>query len=637
MLNNFIYAKAKSLFEEKLSAGEVLDEAIVFIEDTKEIWNHGTYFASLEDLQNSLNTKADISTVEALQDSIEENELVIATALTELYDIKADKTAIPDTSSFATKTELTNGLNLKQDNLVSGTNIKTINGTSIVGSGNITTPNDSTTQAGHYTPSGFTSAAAISNFVTSLSFDSKGHVYKASGRALTSTDIPALDASKITSGTISIERLPAGALERLVVVASESAALSADVQEGDVVQVTGNNNKMYFCVNSTATTFATKFKEFTAGTATSVPWSGITGMPDLATQAELNAVDAKFSNYLTTSGTAASASKLSDNTAYTIWGQTFFQNGIPANVSGALSASNINITSTDAIAHLSFGRGGGNFVTMPSGGYVGFISNGKSIATANADLVITDGIVYPGTTGVTKLGFGDKRWSDVASVNGDFSGALTAGTFSTSSVVACGGRLRVNASNSVSSFGFLKATAYTASLNRAVLDIGSNYGGSATITSEAVDVVAISMYRGAVGVGRAFTYDELYANYNANTKLTVDGNMSITGTFTSTGDQIAGSDIRYKEKVEDIDIPTSVIANAPLFSFKWTDRDDKDVHIGTSAQYWEDKLPEFVKYDPEKDFKHLNYGGLGVSIGISLAKKIEMLEQRIVELEKQLN
>ena len=45
MLNNFIYAKQKSLFEEKLNAGEVLDEAIVFIEDTKEIWNHGEYFS----------------------------------------------------------------------------------------------------------------------------------------------------------------------------------------------------------------------------------------------------------------------------------------------------------------------------------------------------------------------------------------------------------------------------------------------------------------------------------------------------------------------------------------------------------------------------------------------------------------
>lgn len=44
MLENFIYSKQKSLFEEKLNNGEVLDEAIVFIEDTKEIWNHGTYF-----------------------------------------------------------------------------------------------------------------------------------------------------------------------------------------------------------------------------------------------------------------------------------------------------------------------------------------------------------------------------------------------------------------------------------------------------------------------------------------------------------------------------------------------------------------------------------------------------------------
>ena len=202
-------------------------------------------------------------------------------------------------------------------------------------------------------------------------------------------------------------------------------------------------------------------------------------------------------------------------------------------LSGALSVPNINITSGDTIAHLAFARQGGNFITAPAGGYIAFIPGGQSIATANADLVITDGIVYPGTTGVTKLGFGDKRWSQVSSVNGDFSGALTAGTFSTANVVSCGGRLRINASNSVTSFGFLKATAYTASLNRAVLDIGSNYGGSSDITSEAVDVVAMSMYRGAVGVGRAFTYDELYANRASNVMLSVEGNALATGSITA--------------------------------------------------------------------------------------------------------
>ena len=43
-LGNFIYTKTKDLFEEQLNAGNVSNEAIVFIEDTKQIWNHGTYF-----------------------------------------------------------------------------------------------------------------------------------------------------------------------------------------------------------------------------------------------------------------------------------------------------------------------------------------------------------------------------------------------------------------------------------------------------------------------------------------------------------------------------------------------------------------------------------------------------------------
>lgn len=50
MLENFIYAKQKSLFEEALNNDEVLDEAIAFIEDTKEIWTHGSYFSNLNDV-----------------------------------------------------------------------------------------------------------------------------------------------------------------------------------------------------------------------------------------------------------------------------------------------------------------------------------------------------------------------------------------------------------------------------------------------------------------------------------------------------------------------------------------------------------------------------------------------------------
>lgn len=99
------------------------------------------------------------------------------------------------------------------------------------------------------------------------------------------------DASKITSGTLNADRLPeipiskipAAALERLYVVESESAAVALKIQEGDVVQI-GSGGPMYFCISESASTFATKFKVFTAGAATSVPWSGVTGAPTKLSQ-----------------------------------------------------------------------------------------------------------------------------------------------------------------------------------------------------------------------------------------------------------------------------------------------------------------------------------------------------------------
>ena len=103
------------------------------------------------------------------------------------------------------------------------------------------------------------------------------------------------DASKITSGTLNadrlpnipIEKLPAGALERMFVMESQNAAINAvkagTIQEGDEVQI-GSKGLMYFCIDNAATTFGNAFKEFTAGSATSVPWSGVTNAPTKLSQ-----------------------------------------------------------------------------------------------------------------------------------------------------------------------------------------------------------------------------------------------------------------------------------------------------------------------------------------------------------------
>lgn len=96
--------------------------------------------------------------------------------------------------------------------------------------------------------------------------------------------ITALDASKLT-GTIAIERMPHGALERCVIVADDTARFeltTANVQTGDTVKVT-STGLMYFVVNDTQLDSEDGYEEYTAGSATSVPWSGVTGKPGNAT------------------------------------------------------------------------------------------------------------------------------------------------------------------------------------------------------------------------------------------------------------------------------------------------------------------------------------------------------------------
>lgn len=111
-------------------------------------------------------------------------------------------------------------------------------------------------------------------------------------------------------------------------------------------------------------------------------------------------------------------------------------------------------------------------------------------------------------------------------------------------------------------------------------------------------------------------------------KLHVEGNIKATGTVTQ------GSDIRFKDVIEDKTIKIDDLANAPLFTFKWNDgREDDNIHLGTSAQYWEDVAPWLVRGE---DFKTLDYTTGAMAGVISLAKKLVEQENRIRELEKKL-
>lgn len=100
-----------------------------------------------------------------------------------------------------------------------------------------------------------------------------------------STTLANFDASKITSGTISIDRLPKAALERLIVVADDTARFAlttATVQSGDTVKVT-STGKMYLIKDESKLSSEDGYEPYTASQASSVPWSGVTGKPSTFT------------------------------------------------------------------------------------------------------------------------------------------------------------------------------------------------------------------------------------------------------------------------------------------------------------------------------------------------------------------
>lgn len=279
------------------------------------------------------------------------------------------------------------------------------------------------------TPRVIAIAGAVSGSAT---FDGSSNV------SINST-LNGFDASKITSGTISearlpnipIEKLPAGALERMFVVESQTAAIDAvkagTIQEGDVVQI-GNGGLMYFCIDDAATTFGNAFKEFTAGSATSVPWSGVTGKPTFATVATSGSY-----NDLSNKPTIPSLSGYATQSWVTSQGYSTKNTWRPVKVgSTTLNDSSTTLTIANGTGiGLSFSNGTltitnsapGSSYTLPvaKNNVLGGIKTGytESGGAEMAIYVLEDGTAYTllkDTTVKTALGFTPANVNDIPEI-----------------------------------------------------------------------------------------------------------------------------------------------------------------------------------------------------------------------------
>lgn len=125
-----------------------------------------------------------------------------------------------------------------------------------------------------------TGNAATASSVAWGNVTGKPSTYAPSAHNHDDSTITSLNASKLF-GTIDIARLPHGALERCVIVEDDTARFkltTAKIQLGDTVKV-NKTQKMYFVIDDSKLNSEAGYTVYTAGTATSVPWSGVTGKP----------------------------------------------------------------------------------------------------------------------------------------------------------------------------------------------------------------------------------------------------------------------------------------------------------------------------------------------------------------------
>lgn len=220
-----------------------------------------------------------------------------------------------------------------------------------------------------------TGNAATASSVAWGNVTGKPSTYAPSAHNHNDSTITSLNASKLF-GTIDIARLPHGALERLVIVTDDDARFkltTADVQLGDTVKV-DKTKTMYFVINESKLNSEEGYTVYTAGTATSVPWSGVTGKPTTFTPSSHTH---PYLSALSASGRTITYTK-GDGTTGTITTQDTWR-GIQNNLTSDSTTDSLSAAQGKALKALVDGKAASSHTHK----YAGSSSAGGSANSAN--------------------------------------------------------------------------------------------------------------------------------------------------------------------------------------------------------------------------------------------------------------
>lgn len=122
---------------------------------------------------------------------------------------------------------------------------------------------------------------------------------------------------------------------------------------------------------------------------------------------------------------------------------------------------------------------------------------------------------------------------------------------------------------------------------------------------------------------------------NVSGLSTFDANVSVNANIVATGAITAGSDARYKNKLQDVAVDIETIANAPLFNFRWNDgREDNRTYLGTTAQYWsQTDFKNAVIPTNDRKLWTMSYSQIAMGNTIVLARELLPIKSKVSEID----
>jgi len=398
--------------------------------------------------------------------------------------------------------------------------------------------------------------------------------------------IPALSASKITSGTFGADRIPALAISKITNLQTTLNGKTTLAAVKALGVSTFTNDAHYIKIENTSEDKG--LDHFQVQDIVEMKPGSPTDMIVTGKLLSLCSDTACYNFKVPEAGTADYAKSSSGNFTNTV-----------------------TITKDAAQAHLAFCRASYNYIAATqAGGKLCLVANGKSCAaSANAQMIVDNTYIYPGTTNTVNLGSETLRWGTGYFAN----------------------RLIVSADN-----------AFTDNPNKTpTYHTGSKYGAGYMELAANTPFIDFHTTKEASTKdyhARVILNDKNTLNVIATT-LKVTGKIQVTGTIT----QSTTSDRRYKERIQDVDCLAAIDRMGDVVSYVYNAMakahnpaiDAARRHTGLIYQEARKAGVPGLTGEDERGFGYVNY--LSPDYQATLLGAVKQLRRQVADLRREIN